>query len=94
MSTRRKSSSRSRRKRRRMPVLLLLALGLLIAGFLVRRALVPRMTHYIAYRAPERSTTAPQADAPPEGGDSPASGERLTPSDRRELDQVIKQKSK
>jgi hypothetical protein len=77
-----------------MPVVLLLALGLLIAGFLVRRALVPRMTHYLAYRAPERPTTAPQADTPAEGGDSPASGERLTPSDRRELDQVIKQKSK
>jgi hypothetical protein len=93
-SARRKSSSRTRRKRRRPPILLLLALGLLIAGFLVRRALVPRMTHYFAYRAPERPTMAPQAETQPPGGDSPASGERLTPADRRELEQVIKQKSK
>jgi hypothetical protein len=89
---RRKSSSRRRRKRRRPPVLLLLALALLIAGFLVRRALVPRMTHFLAYRAPENP--APQAESPPSGSDSTASGERLTPSDRQQLEQVIKQKSK
>jgi hypothetical protein len=74
--------------------LLLLALGLLIAGFLVRRALVPRITHYLAYRAPERPAAAPQADAPSGESGSPASGERLTPSDRRQLEQAIKQKSK
>jgi hypothetical protein len=83
-----------RRKRRRPPVLLLLALGLLIAGFLVRRALVPRITHYLAYRPPEHPAVAPQADVPPDGSSSAASGERLTPSDRQGLEQVIRQKSK
>jgi hypothetical protein len=93
-SARRKSSSRTRRKRRRPPLLLLLALGLLIAGFLVRRALVPRMTQYLAYRAPERPAGAPQAGVPAHESGSGAPGEHLTPSDRQQLEQVIRQKSK
>jgi hypothetical protein len=91
---RRKSPARTRRKRRRPPILLLVALGLLIAGFVVRRTLVPRMTHYLAYRPPDHPAIAPGADAAAQHGGLSAPGENLTPGDRRELEHVIKQKSK
>jgi hypothetical protein len=73
---------------------LLLALGLLIAGFMVRRALVPRVTHYLAYRPPDRPAMAPLAAAPPEQRGSSAPGENLTPGDRQDLEHIIKEKSK
>jgi hypothetical protein len=56
-----------RRKKRRVPNLyLILAVALLIAGFVARRALMPRALHYLAYRPADSPAPvhAPAAVAP------------------------------
>ena len=54
-------------------------LSALILGFLAKRVMIPSAVHYIAYRPPDH----PQ---PP--------SEELSPSDRRQLDTIIKEKNK
>ncbi len=122
---RRKRKSRARRA----PLWMLLALALLIAGFLTRRMLVPRALHYLGYRPPgeasgaasslpapaaESSIALKPADAPVPAvsrpgaaagnaarvEDAPArqpaarTSERITESDRRALEAVLRGKSK
>ncbi len=48
-----KMAKRRRRKRRRPSLVLLVLLGLLIAGFLARRVMMPRAMHYLSYRPSE-----------------------------------------
>jgi hypothetical protein len=68
---------------RRLGIFGLAALALMILGFLTKRVMIPSAVHYIAYRAPEQ----------PQASSSDAS-EQLTPADRRELDAIIKRKTR
>jgi p-aminobenzoyl-glutamate transporter AbgT len=74
---------RSRAKRKRPSLILIVALLVLAAGFITRRVLAPRAMHFLTHRSP---TTLPATT------DNGAS-ERLTDSDRRALDQLVRQKS-
>lgn len=85
---------RSRAKRRRPSLILILALLVLAAGFITRRVLAPRAMHFLTHRS-ATSAPAPAMAAAPRP-DKPAvdgSGEHLTDSDRRALDQVVRQRS-
>jgi hypothetical protein len=80
-------------KKKRMRGLGIIGLSLLAAlifGFLTKRVMIPSVVHYIAYRPPDQ----PQANAPvaSEGADNDS--ENLTPGDRRQLDEIIKRKTK
>jgi hypothetical protein len=86
--------AKKKRTRRRLGIFALALLGALILGFLAKRIMIPSAVHYIAYRPPEQS---PPAEAnPPANPNSNAdtNSEQLTPSDRRQLDAIIKQKAK
>ncbi len=74
---------RSRAKRKRPSLVLIVAVLVLAAGFITRRVLAPRAMHFLTHRS---ATTLPPAT------DTGAS-ERLTDSDRRALDQLVRQKS-
>ena len=66
-------------------------LAALILGFLAKRVMIPSVVHYIAYRPPDH----PQANtsaAEAQGADNDS--ENLTPADRRQLDAIIKRKTK
>jgi hypothetical protein len=52
---------RKRRARRAAPLWMLLALALLVAGFLTRRMLVPRALHYLGYRPPGEASGTPSS---------------------------------
>jgi hypothetical protein len=93
-NTRKRKPARRRRKRRAPRILVVIAVALLIAGFVVRRTLVPRMTHYLAYRPPDHPATAPEADVMPAQEQPPAPDEHLTESDRQELERALKHKAK
>jgi uncharacterized membrane protein len=79
---------RRRRKKRAVKprVLLVVGIALLIAGFLFRRMMIPSAMHYLTHRSPDASSTA---IAPASGA-----GEHLTPQDKQQLDQVLKEKAK
>ena len=82
-------------KKKRMPRLGVIGLSLLAAlilGFLAKRVMIPSVVHYIAYRPPDR----PQANAPaaPQAQSADNDSENLTPDDRRQLDAIIKRKTK
>jgi uncharacterized membrane protein len=79
---------RRRRKRVKPRVLLVVGLALLIAGFLFRRMMVPRAMHYLIHR-PSDHAGSEVTPAPASGA-----GEHLTPEDRRNLDQLLKEKAK
>jgi hypothetical protein len=68
---------------RRLGIFGLALLAMLILGFLTKRIMIPSAVHYIAYRAPDQ----PQANPPD-------TSEQLTPADQRQLDAIIKRKSK
>ena len=97
-----KRHRRSSVKRRGAPRLLILVLlGLVIAGFLTRRMLVPRALYFLTHRsapvpaAPETgaSDNSPQGiSAQKQAGDT--SGEKLTDSDRRQFNDLINSKVK
>jgi hypothetical protein len=67
---------------RRLGIFGLALLAMLILGFLAKRIMIPSAVHYMAYRAPDQ----PQANPP--------ASEQLTPADQRQLDAIIKRKSK
>ncbi len=81
--------------------MLLLVLAVSIAGFLARRLLMPNAAHYLTSRAPEypaqaqptHSGGAQTGEAQGAGRNGNGSGENLTDSDRRALDEVIKRKN-
>ena len=56
--------AKRKRKRRGHRTLLIIAIALLIAGFIIRRTLVPQVLHYLAYR-PGGNPTAPAGTASP-----------------------------
>ena len=97
-----KRHRRSGGKRRGAPRLLLLVLlGLVVAGFLTRRMLVPRALYFLTHRpapvaaAPETGASdnsAQGVSAQKQAGDT--SGEKLTDSDRRQFNDLINSKVK
>jgi hypothetical protein len=94
----------ARRSRRRPTILMILALAALIAGFLVRRLMLPEAVHYLAYRPPDHPVGPPETVSRPapasdttgvEAAPSAANGgENLSDSDRRQLESVLRQKAK
>ena len=80
-------------KKKRMRGLGIIGLSLLAAlilGFLAKRVMIPSVVHYIAYRPPDQ----PQANAPAASQGADNDSENLTPDDRRQLDAIIKRKTK
>ena len=83
----RKRASRKRpakkTRTRRLGVVGLALLAALILGFLTKRTLIPSAVHYIAYRPPDQPQSNP-----------PDATEQLTPADQRQLDEIIKRKTR
>ena len=46
--------AKKKRKRRSRGTLVIIAIALLIAGFIVRRTMLPQFLHYLAYRPAEK----------------------------------------
>ena len=69
--------AKRKRKRRARSTLLILAIVLLIAGFIIRRTLVPQVLHYLAYRPGENPKTpaAGTGTAPEQVGSPPRPAE-------------------
>ncbi|MFZ0660425.1 MAG: hypothetical protein WAM05_17030 [Candidatus Binataceae bacterium] len=76
--------AKKRKKRRGPKILLLIAIAVLIAGFVVRRTLMPKAIHYLAYRPPDNPAIAPAA----------MPSEDLSASDRKQLDDTLKNKAR
>jgi hypothetical protein len=94
----RRRRARSRGKRKRPSLILIVALLVLAAGFLTRRVLAPRAMHFLTHRSPLPPPPAPSMAGEPRPVQpaQPASdgmGENLTNSDRRALDQVVRERS-
>jgi hypothetical protein len=83
-----KRRRRSHGKRKRPSLILIVALAVLAAGFITRRVLAPRAMHFLTHRS---STPAPASAGEPQPQDG--TGEHLTDSDRRALDQLVRQRS-
>jgi hypothetical protein len=62
--------AKRKKKRRGRSTLVLIAIALLIAGFIIRRTLVPQVLHYLAYRPAENSSPHREENAPPVGNGS------------------------
>jgi len=89
-------AKRRRRKRARVSWLFIVALALLVAGFLARRLMMPRAARYLKHYTQESPPPAAEADrdnsAAAHSNDN-GSGEHLSDSDRRALDEVIRRKT-
>ncbi|WP_425149058.1 hypothetical protein [Candidatus Binatus sp.] len=85
-----------RKRMRRLGILGLAALTALILGFLAKRIMIPSAVHYIAYRAPDQPQPAGDTNTPAasDGQGDNGGSENLTPSDRSQLDAIIKRKAK
>jgi hypothetical protein len=85
---------RSRAKRKRPSLILIVALLVLAAGFITRRVLAPRAMHFLTHRSatlpPERAIAGDHDLGQPHND---GTSERLTDSDRRALDQLVRQRS-
>jgi hypothetical protein len=79
---------RRRRKRRASKLILWIGLGVLIAGFVARRTLMPRALDYIRYRPPS-SQVPPIIPSAPDA--TPAPAESQSARDARRPDRVSKQ---
>ena len=87
----RRRRRRSSSKRIRPSLILIVALAVLVAGFLTRRVLAPRAMYFLTHRSaasPPRVAGEPVSARPRVDG----TGENLTDSDRHTLDQVIREK--
>jgi len=82
---------------------MILAIAVVIAGFMARRLLMPGAARYLSHRTPDYPAAAPQSDGQSNGTDSDnpsaahtsdnGSGEHLSDRDRHELDEVIRRKT-
>jgi hypothetical protein len=90
----RRRRRRSRGKRKRPSLILIVALLVLAAGFLTRRMLAPRAMYFLTHRS---ATTTPEpsmaGEFRPARSPTDGTGENLTDSDRRTLDQVVRERS-
>jgi hypothetical protein len=77
---------------------MIVAIALMIAGFMARRLMMPPAVRYLEPRAenpaaPPPSNGANSEPAPVAHSDHNGSGEHLSDSDRRALDEVIRRKT-
>jgi hypothetical protein len=81
---------------------MIVAIALLIAGFLARRLMMPPAARYLAHHEDNPAAAAPsdeadRGNAPPArantGNSGNPAGEHLSDSDRRALDEVIRRKT-
>jgi hypothetical protein len=93
-------AKRRRRKRGKgASWLMIVAIALLIAGFMARRLMMPPAARYLAHRAEDEAPAPPHSEgpqaenAPPPHSADNGSGEHLNDSDRRALDEVIRRKT-
>ncbi|HKM99066.1 MAG TPA: hypothetical protein VJX23_01015 [Candidatus Binataceae bacterium] len=98
--------AKRKRKRRRGPgTWVIIAIALVIAGFIIRRTLVPQLLHYLAYRPAENPPPAAEPTSPPEQSQPAAAqpvprdsasapSEDLSASDRQQLQEILKRKAK
>ena len=70
-------------------IFVLVALMALILGFLARRMMLPSAVHYLAHRPADVSRRSGDVESPPTNED-----ENLSTGDRRQLNEIIKQKAK
>jgi hypothetical protein len=78
-------------------LLLIAVLGLVVAGFLTRRMLVPRALYYLTHRPAPRASARdndPQGASARQPPAAHAAGEELSDSDRRHLHDLISRKLK
>lgn len=86
-----KRRQRRGRRRKRPSFFLVAVLALLAAGFVARRVLAPRAFHFLTHRP---ASSSPQG---PALGQQPAQqgpGEALSDSERRTLDQIVRERSR
>lgn len=85
---------RRKPKRARVNWLMVVAIALLIAGFLARRMMMPRAARYLAHDTREYPPPAAESDRDSaQTAHDNGSGEHLSDSDRRALDEVIRRKT-
>jgi len=78
-------------------LLLIAVLGLVVAGFLTRRMLVPRALYLLTHRPVPRATARdndPQGSSARQPQAADTAGEELSDSDRRHLNDLINRKLK
>ena len=85
-------AKRRRRKRGKVRWLMLVAIALLIAGFMARRLMMPGAARELTHHSPDYSEPSPQNGDAPIARDNPPR-EHLSDSDRRALDEVIRRKT-
>jgi hypothetical protein len=76
---------------------MMVAIALLIAGFLARRIMMPSAARYLAHYAQDNPAGSPSSDVSPDVSpdvsNDNGSGEHLSDRDRRALDEVIRRKT-
>jgi hypothetical protein len=85
-------AKRKRTLRTRLGIIGLCVLAATILGFLTKRVMIPSVVHYLAYRPPDHLPEGAPAASEEQGADNDS--ENLTPDDRRQLDEIIKRKTK
>ena len=78
--------------------MIIVAIALLIAGFMARRLMMPSAARYLTHRETEYPAPVPPDqsigdNAPAGRSHDNGSGEHLSDSDRRALDEVIRRKT-
>jgi hypothetical protein len=84
-----KRPAKKKPKRRPLGFFFLVALMTLIMGFLTRRMMLPSAVHYLTHRPADVSRRSGDLENPPTNED-----ENLSTGDRRQLNEIIKQKAK
>jgi hypothetical protein len=84
--------------RRQPGILLLIALAVVILGFLTRRMMLPSAVHYLAHRPPDEPRRSGEVQSPATSDDATNAGanrdESLSNGDRRQLNEIIRRKAK
>jgi len=92
--------ARRRRRKRGKGVswLMIVAIALMIGGFMARRLMMPPAARYLTHRTDYPAASPPSDgeksdNAPATHANDNGSGEHLSDSDRRALDEVIRRKT-
>ena len=93
-----KRPAKKKPNRRQPGILLLVALAVLILGFLTRRIMLPSAVHYLAHRPADVSRRSGEVESPATNDDRSNPGanrdESLSNGDRRQLNEIIKHNGK